>query len=284
MSLVNAECAHVISETPTWLRDSGLENCGWAAWNHEEANTWFCDWRWYPWGEYHDGQPVTWSVECSETGHRPQGTDTHKSARRTDFVWTAYVRKMEELLSEDIAKVWNDPMATIADALVPFKAQRARPVMPFKAVTVNKPLPTVEIANVSTAKLRFDGVQYGYSYIDSRGNEGTICWSSEVQPLSLADSSSAPAGFELTVPKDPDNARAEALVARTVAALNAGNVDVPQRPKPHYTSKFRKVYRKMRRASGGFAGPEVLPTMLDNTQGEVLVDQWPDGWTLEPVS
>ena len=157
--------------------------------------------------------------------------------------------------------------------------------MPFKVVTTNKLLPVVAVPKGSKAQLRFNGIQYGYSYVDSRGSEGTICWSSEVQSLSLPDSSSAPAGFELTVPKDPDNAKAEALIARAMAALKAGNVDAPQQPAPHFTSAFRKVYRKMRAASGGaFADPEALPTMLSNIQGEILVDQWRDGWVLEPAS
>jgi hypothetical protein len=84
------------------------------------------------------------------------------------------MRKMEELLSSDVDKVWRQPAASIMDAFVAFKAQRVTRVMPFDPITVYKPLPTSTVPKGQTAKLRYDAVQYGYSYVDSRNSEGDI--------------------------------------------------------------------------------------------------------------
>jgi hypothetical protein len=285
MSFVTFESPPVVSATPTWLQDSGIENCAWAAWNHDEANAWFRDWQWYPRTEFHDGQPVMWSAVCSETVNPPTWPELRQPAKRRDFVWSAYVRKMEELLSADVDKVWRQPAAAIMDAFVAFKAQRVTPVMPFSAITVYKPLPASTVPEGQTAKLRYDGVRYGYSYVDSRDSEGDICWSDLVEPLSLTDSSSVPTGFELTIPKDPDNAKAEATTARAVEALKVANITVPKLPEPHFTSAYRKVYRKMRLATGAkFTEAEPLKQMLPNMKGDVLVDQWPEGWALDQGS
>jgi hypothetical protein len=281
MSFVNFESPPVASATASWLQDSGIENCTWAAWNHDEANTWFRDWHWYPRGEFHDGQPITWSTVCSETVNPPSWSELHQPAKRHDFIWSAYVRKMEELIAADIDKVWHQPAAAIMDAFVAFKAQRVMPVMPFSPITVYKPLPTSTVSSGQTVKLRYDGVRCGYSYVDSRDSEGDICWSDDVQPLSLTDVS-VPTGFELSIPKDPDNARAEATIARALEALKVGNITVPKLPEPHFTSAYRKVYRKMRLATGAnFTEPEALSQMLPNMKGDVLMDQWPEGWVLE---
>jgi hypothetical protein len=99
-----------------------------------------------------------------------------------------------------------------------------------------------------------------------------------VQSLSLTDTS-VPTGFDLSIPKDPDNAKAEATIARALEALKVGNGTVPKLPGPHFTSAYRKVYRKMRLATEGrFKEPEALPQMLPNMKGDILVDQWPKGW------
>jgi hypothetical protein len=191
------------------------------------------------------------------------------------------MRKIEELLSADVDKVWRQPAAAVMDAFVAFKAQRMTPVQPFSPITVYRPLPASTVPSGQTPKLRYDGVKYGYSYVDSRDSEGDICWSETVQSLSLTDSS-VPMGYELTIPKDPDNAKAEATIARALEALKVGNVTVSKLPEPHFTSAYRKVYRKMQLAGGAdFTEPEALLQMLPNMKGDVLVDQWPEGWVLE---
>jgi hypothetical protein len=281
MSFVNFESVPIASAEPSWLQDSAIENCAWAAWNHEEANTWFRDWHWYPQDEFHDGKPVTWSCVCSKTINPPPWSELRQPRKRHDFIWTAYMRKIEELLSADVDKVWRQPAAAVMDAFVAFKAQRMTPVQPFSPITVYKPLPASTVPSGQTPKLRYDGVKYGYSYVDSRDSEGDICWSETVQSLSLTDSS-VPMGYELTIPKDPDNAKAEATIARALEALKVGNVTVSKLPEPHFTSAYRKVYRKMQLAGGAdFTEPEALLQMLPNMKGDVLVDQWPEGWVLE---
>ncbi|KAF2999461.1 hypothetical protein E8E13_008122 [Curvularia kusanoi] len=260
---------------PAYLQDMAIETCAWAAWDHEEADEWFRDWKWYPHGDYHDAQPVTWSWQCSETVYPLDNTERLKPAKRHDFIWTAYTRKMEELVKAEAAKLWNDPMGTFSDAVIVLKSRKDKPEQPFLPLTVRKALPPHSITITEQSRLRFDGVQYGYSFVNARNGEGPVQWSAEVQPLCVIDNSSVSAGFELQVPQDPDNAKGKAITEQAIAAVKVHKAVSSPQPEPHFATAYRKVYRKMRIASTQtFTEPEALPTLLKTLESDIIVDSW----------
>ncbi|KAK0545131.1 hypothetical protein OC846_003764 [Tilletia horrida] len=275
------------------LEDFGLDTCAWAPWSREEAKKWFSERDWQP-REMHDGQPIVWQ----------QSVTYVENSDKTDFIYSDYVKKMEELLDADIKKVWTEPVQAIQDALLPFKALRETPLMPFKQLKVTTALPAEVITKEATTKvpiLRYNGVQYGYSYVDAGGKEGAICWSPETNVFSISSTDTQyqiPSGYTLTVPMDPEYALAQAALDRAMAALKAGNASASlagqgegaiKKPAPPSTTAFRKVYRKMRLASNSAEAPsfteeEVLRPMMNNAQGEEYKDQWEKGWVLTPAS
>lgn len=135
-------------------------------------------------------------------------------------------------------------------------------------------------------------MQYGLSYINARGSESEIYWhgTTPLGPnVGAGGKKEVPTGATETVPKDPNNLKAEQHAAKAKPIDDLSKHLEPIEPKsvtkplpksiPTYVSAFRQVFRGFRTTTEQLktkqpAVAEAVGKKMGNLEGEEFVDAW----------
>lgn len=264
------------------VTDSGIKNAMWGPGTVQQTDDQMKDIL-TPHGDYKDGGSRVWHSNQSfgERGAR--------SGLAFD-VYTKYKKIVEDNVAVDVKTAREDTISSIREALIPYIADLRTPLAPdapnMQVKIVHTP------AQDNPEKLELNLVQYGFSYINSRGTESEVYWHA-ASPLSLntgaGGKKEVPTGATVTVPKDPNNLKAEQLAAKAKPIDDLSKQLEPIEPKsvtkplpktlPTYVSAFRQVYRRFWTSAEQVktkqpAVPEVIVKKMGNLEGEEFVDAW----------
>lgn len=265
------------------VTDSGIKNAMWGPGKVPETDEQMKTIGLKPHGDYKDGGSRVWHTNQSfgERGSR--------SGLAFD-VYSKYKKYIEDNVAADVKVAREDTISSIREALIPYIADLRTPLAPdnpnLQVKVVHSP------AQDNPEKLELNLVQYGFSYINARGTESEVHWH-VATPLSLSvgagGKKDVPTGATVTVPKDPNNLKAEQLATKAKPIDDLSKQLEPIEPKsvtkplptslPTYVSAFRQVYRRFWTSAEQVktkqpAVPEAVVKKMGNLEGEELVDSW----------
>lgn len=193
-------------------------------------------------GKYVDGGARVWQ-DPIDSGFGNRSARAYNTCQ-------SYGAFLSGLVKADVDDVYQTPLDNIKEAMVLYIANLRSPLEPHDA-------PEVKLGGsqpVPQAPQKTKLVQYGYSFVNARGVESTIKWAGTVE-LRVKDSQPEAwyTSAEVKAPKDPNNARADALAEKAKAvgapATKIAPVGGDSSTKlldrmPPYTSSLRRIYRR----------------------------------------
>ena len=230
--------------------DSGIGVASWGSGSEKDINDLLSkfqfkrdDPNWYE-------KVPSWCLINSPAGNNEKHKINFDISKR---VGEAYKTYLDGLIDAEFTKLVDEPLADLEESGTPYAALLTEPQSPEGVDSEIKSVKIEETQTfVSTIDLKFRYIQYGYSFANSSGSESLTLWQSgammKLEPKQGSDNGKAtftyPKGANITVPRDPWNAKAVAFAAK--ANEVAKKVDPNHKTiLPPLSSSTRIIYRRL---------------------------------------